>query len=73
MLDRTKTWSIVQVRSRPKKILNYHDQMNQVLFVTKTRHENDVTDHTCAIYTKNDTKISWSIRLGANYDENQIG
>ena len=44
--------------------------MNCVLFLTKTRHENDLTDHTSVIYIENDTNLSWLIRSGANYDEN---
>ena len=55
-----------------KTILNYHDWMNQVLSMTKIRHENDMIDHTGAIYAKNNTKLSWPIRSGANCDENQI-
>lgn len=46
--------------------------MNQVLCVTKIRHENDMTDHTSAIYVENDTKLLWPIKSSANYDENQI-
>lgn len=29
-------------------------------------------DHTCAVCGKNDTELLWSIRLGADSDENQI-
>ena len=36
----------------------------------KTRHDNDVTDHTMAGNAENDTELSWSIRLSADYDEN---
>lgn len=39
----------------------------------KTRHENDVTDHTGAVHTENDIKLLWLIESGADYDENQIG
>ena len=46
--------------------------MNQVLCVTKTRHENDMTNHTSVIYVENDTTLLWLIKSGANYDENQI-
>ena len=36
----------------------------------KTRHDNEMTDHIGAIYAKNETKLSWSIRLGVICDEN---
>lgn len=37
----------------------------------KTWQDNDVTDHTHAVYTENDTKLSLSIRSGTVRDENQ--
>ena len=39
----------------------------------KTRHDNDVTDCTGAMYAKNDTKLLWSIESGVICNENQIG
>ena len=36
------------------------------------RHDNDVTDHTCAFYSKNETKLSWPIGQGVVYDKNDI-
>ena len=41
--------------------------------MTKTRHDNDVTDCTGAIYAKNDIELLWSIRLGVDCDGNYIG
>ena len=41
--------------------------------MTKTRHDNDMTNHTIVDYTKNETEQSWSIEQGVVYDENQIG
>ena len=38
----------------------------------KTRQDNDVIDYIGAVYTENDTKLSWLIGPGADYDENQI-
>ena len=32
-----------------------------------------MTDHTNAMYTENKIDLSWLIRLGAIYDENQTG
>ena len=39
----------------------------------KTKQGNNVTDHIDAVYTENGTERPWSIRLGAIFDENQIG
>ena len=39
----------------------------------KARQDNDMTDCTSVEYTKNDTKLSWSIRSSMIYDENQSG
>lgn len=47
-----------------------YDQSDQVLFVMKTRSDNDVIGYTNAIYTENDIEFSWSIGLDAVYDEN---
>ena len=56
----------------PKTILNYHDWLNWVSTVTKTRQDNDVIDHTDVVYIENETELSWLIGLGTIYDENQI-
>lgn len=40
--------------------------------VMKTRHDNDVTHHTSAIYVENDTELSWPIGSVTDYDRNQI-
>ena len=55
-----------------KMILNYHDQLEWVHSVEKTKQDNDVIDHTGVIYVKNDAKLSSSIRSDADCDENQI-
>ena len=60
-------------RSTRKTMPNYHDQSNQMQFVMKTKLNNDTTDCTGAVYIKNDSKLSWPIKLGVNCDENQIG
>ena len=72
-LDRTTMWPIIQVHFTLKMILKCHDWLNRLLSVTKARHDNEVTDHTGAIYVENNTKLSWAIRLGADCDENQVG
>ena len=39
----------------------------------KTRQNNDVINRIGVVYIKNDTKLSWLIRLSVDCDENQIG
>ena len=53
--------------------LSYRDRSDRVLYVTKTKQDNDVTNCTCEVYTENDTKLSWLIGPSANCDENYIG
>lgn len=38
-----------------------------------TREDNDMSDHTGAVYIDNDIELSWSIGPGVDYDESQIG
>ena len=47
--------------------------MDRVQSLMKTRQDNDVTDYKEAVYAKNETKLSWSIRLSVDYDKNQRG
>ena len=37
----------------------------------KTRQDNDMTDLIGMVYAKNETELSWSIRLDVVCDENQ--
>ena len=41
--------------------------------MTKTKQDNDVTNHINVIYAENETKLLWSIGPGAVDDENRIG
>ena len=50
-------WPIVQVQSTPKMKQNSHDWLYKVQSMMKMRQDNDVTDYTCAVYAKNDTKL----------------
>lgn len=56
--------------------LSCHDRLNQVPFVTKTIQDNNMTDHTCAVYDENDTELLWSIGLGMvcheQYSKNDV-
>ena len=38
----------------------------------KTKQDKDMTDLTSAVYTDNETELSWPIGLGAVCSENQI-
>ena len=64
------TWLIVYVRSTPKTILNCHNRSGRVSSVTNIRNDIDVIDHKGVVYVENDTELLWSIRLGADCDEN---
>ena len=56
-----------------KTKLSCRDLLDQVQFVTKTRLDNDVIDHTGAVYAENKIELSWPIEPGAICDKNQIG
>lgn len=69
--DRTTMWAIFHMQSMLKMKLNCHDQSSQVRYVMKTKKDNDMTDCTEVIYTKNKTELSWPIGPGVVCDENQ--
>ena len=54
----------------PKMKLRRHDQSDRVLFMTKTKQDNNVTDHIGLVYTKNNTELLGPIGPGTVYDEN---
>lgn len=56
-----------------KTISSCHDWLDQVQFVTKTRHDKDVTDYIGVVYTEIETKLLGPIGLCAIYYKNQIG
>ena len=39
--------------------------------MTKTRQNNDVINLIGVIYAENDIKLSWSIKLGVDYDKSK--
>ena len=39
----------------------------------KMRQDKNVIDHTGAIYAENETELSWLIRNGVDYDEDETG
>ena len=53
--------------------LSYHDQLDWVWFLMKTRLDNYMTDHIGLVYAKNDIELSRPIGLGAVCDNNQTG
>ena len=72
------TWLILQVQSMQKMIMNYRNWSDRVQSMTKTRQDNDVTDHTGVEYTKNDIELHnqldrvWSMtKTSKDNDENQ--
>ena len=44
--------------------LIYHDQLNWVRSVVKTKQDNEMTELIGLVYIENDTKALWLIRLG---------
>ena len=57
----------------PKMILNCRDLSDEVLFVTKTRQDNDMTSYIGVVYAKNETELLGPIELGVVCYQNQIG
>ena len=57
----------------PKMILNCRDLSDEVLFVTKTRQDNDMTSYIGVVYAKNETELLGPIESGAVCYQNQIG
>ena len=56
---------------KPK--LNYQDLLNRVRYVTKTKHDNDMIDRTCVVYTKNKIELSLSAKPSAVFDKSHTG
>ena len=49
--------------------LNYHDRLDRMQSIIKSRQDNDVTDNTVVISIKYDIKLSRPIRQYVIYDE----
>lgn len=71
--NKTMMWPNRQMWYTSKMILNCYDRSDQVLFVMKTKHNNDVIDCTDMVYAKNDIELPWLIESGVDSHENQIG
>ena len=54
-----------------KSKLNFWDLFDRVRSVMKTRQDNDMTNRTGALYTKNDIELLWPIGLGVIYDKSK--
>ena len=65
------TWLIVQVRFRPKSELNYHDRLDRMRSITKTRQDNDVINHKGVIFIEYDTELLRPNGHCVVYDEDQ--
>ena len=66
--NKTMTWLILYMRSSLKIKWNDRDWLEQVLFMMKTRLDNDVTRSTNVVYIKNETELSWLIKPSVVYD-----
>ena len=71
-LDRTMTWSIVQVQPTSKMKLSY-DQLDLVWSMIKTKKDNNVTNRIGLVYVGIEIELMGSIWSSAVYDENKIG
>ena len=71
----TRQWHdwLFYVLSTLKPKLNCPNLCDWVRYVIKTRQDNDVIDFTNVVYSKNETKLSWSIEAGAVCHKNKIG
>lgn len=58
--------NVVYVENKAK----LHDQSDQVQFVMKTRHDNNMTDRIGAVHAENEIELSWLIRPSAVCDKN---
>ena len=56
------------MQSTLKTKLQDRDWSDQVLFVMKTRSDNDMTRHIDAVHIKNEIELLWLIEPGAVYD-----
>ena len=50
-----------------KTILNYHDRLDRVLTLTKTKYENYASDRIDVVYTENEIDLLWLIRPNMVY------
>ena len=67
----TTAWSIIQVWSTPKTILNYRDLSDLVQSIMKTRLDNNMTNHIGTVYNENKIGLSGPIKPCVVPDENQ--
>ena len=61
--DRKMTRLIVERRSTPKTKVNYCDRLENVRFLTKGKHDNNMTDHTCAMMKMKLNCCDWLDRM----------
>ena len=54
----------------PKTKLYYRNRLNRVWYVTKTKQDNDMSNHTSAIYVENANKLLWPIKSSEVHDKN---
>lgn len=68
-LNKTTMWLIVQMQSTSKMKLSYHDRLDHVRSVMKTRQDNDVIDFIGLVYTEIEIKLSRPIWPGVVYNK----
>ena len=52
---------------------NYYNQFNGIQSIMKTGQDNNVTNHTWAVYADSVTELSWLIKADAVNHENDTG
>ena len=62
-------WLNVQVQCTLKMKLSYGDHSYRMLSMMKTKQDNNLIDHKGVVYLKNETELSWPIRLSAVCEE----
>ena len=69
--DMITTWLIIQVNSKSKRKLNYRDRSDKVWSIKKTRYDNDMIDHTSAVYVEIRNKLLRPIEQDTVYHKKQ--
>ena len=65
-------WPIVHERCTSKTKLSCHDKSYQVWYRTKTKHDNNMTDHIGLVYVENKIELLWLIWQGVIWERNQL-
>lgn len=63
-------WLILEMRSTLKMKLSYHEQLNQVHSVMKSRQDNSMIDRIGLVYVVTKIELSITVWLGVVCDKN---